>query len=303
MTDEHWSAVYDSARAVRVQRAAARSDSLSARPAFWSPSWRTRAASWSASTAHSPARPVARTAGNSSPAWSPADTPRRSHTGAFAAVGSTTCITSRSTKPSALPDDRNRKPQTIGRMVQRLMMLDGVLDDRSCWWMSSERDKRSYFATTRQIGLSAPQYPQIAFGSGPQKTIRYFPDKLPIGVRQARPRPSCLPVSRHADPADRLPACSCCDTRSCSACCTPGRFGCWSRVGSGRPRRSTRQPFATNSGRRSSRISPTGWRRTSASARGRRTHQRPVRRILGQGIPALRDGAVRQPVSSVAAHG
>ena len=83
-----------------------------------------------------------------------------------------------------IADDRNRKPQTIGRMVQRLMMLDGVLEDQSCWWMSPERDKRSYFATTRHVGLSARQYPQIAFGSGPQKTTRYFPDKLPIGVRK-----------------------------------------------------------------------------------------------------------------------
>jgi hypothetical protein len=82
------------------------------------------------------------------------------------------------------PDDRHRKPQTIGRMVQRLMILDGVLGDRSCWWMTPERDKRSYFATTRKMGLSAWEYPQIEFGSGPKKTIRYFPDKLPIGVQK-----------------------------------------------------------------------------------------------------------------------
>ena len=32
-------------------------------------------------------------------------------------------------------------------------------------------------------------------------------------------------------------------------------------------------------------------------------HQRPVGRVPHQGVPPLRDGAVRQPVSSVAAHG
>jgi hypothetical protein len=69
-------------------------------------------------------------------------------------------------------------------MVQRLMILDGVLGDRNCWWMGTERDKRSYFATTQEMGLSAPEYPQIAFGSGPQQTIRYFPDKVPIGVQK-----------------------------------------------------------------------------------------------------------------------
>jgi hypothetical protein len=81
-----------------------------------------------------------------------------------------------------LPDDRHRKPQTVGRMVQRLMILDAVLADKNCWWMGPACDKRSYFATTMKTGLSAAQYPQIAFGSGTRKTIRYFPDKLPIGV-------------------------------------------------------------------------------------------------------------------------
>src|SRR5882672_84901 len=84
-----------------------------------------------------------------------------------------------------LPDDRHRKPQTVGRMVQRLMILDGVLTDRTCWWMGPACDKRSYFATTRKTGLSAAEYPHIAFGTGARKTVRYFPDKLPIGVEKS----------------------------------------------------------------------------------------------------------------------
>ena len=44
-------------------------------------------------------------------------------------------------------------------------------------------DKRSYFATTRKTGLSAAEYPHITFGTGAQKTVRYFPDKLPIGIQ------------------------------------------------------------------------------------------------------------------------
>ena len=46
-------------------------------------------------------------------------------------------------------------------------------------------DKRSYFATTRKTGLSAAEYPQLAFGSGARTTVRYFPDKLPIGVEKS----------------------------------------------------------------------------------------------------------------------
>src|SRR6185295_2973788 len=39
-----------------------------------------------------------------------------------------------------LPDDRHRKLQSLGRMVQRLMILDGVLGDRNCWWMGPACD-------------------------------------------------------------------------------------------------------------------------------------------------------------------
>ncbi len=165
------------------------------------------------------------------------------------------------------PDDRHRKSQTIRRMVQRLMILDGVMADRNCWWMGTERDKRSYFATTRQAGRSAPEYPQIAFGSGPQKTIRYFPDKLPIGVRKrdldhhvflylvtrTLPIDFRMFLLRHAELLRDLHTWT---------------FGCWSPVRSGGPRRSTKPPSATNCGRRSSRASPIDWRRTSGSGSG-----------------------------------
>jgi hypothetical protein len=39
------------------------------------------------------------------------------------------------------PDNRNRRLHSIGRMVERVMILDAVLSDRHCWWLSSEADK------------------------------------------------------------------------------------------------------------------------------------------------------------------
>ena len=51
-------------------------------------------------------------------------------------------------------NNRHREPQTIGRMVQRLMILDGVLGDRHCWWMGTENGKRTFFSTTRQMGIA-----------------------------------------------------------------------------------------------------------------------------------------------------
>ena len=81
-------------------------------------------------------------------------------------------------------DDRNRRVNTIGRMVERVMILDAVLGDPRCWWLSPECDKRRFFDLTQQTGLGPSAYPHIAFGSAPQTTIHCFPDKLPIGIRK-----------------------------------------------------------------------------------------------------------------------
>jgi hypothetical protein len=78
------------------------------------------------------------------------------------------------------PNDRNRKPVTLARAVERLMLLDSVLAERRLRWLGSEREKVEFFkaATT----LRVKELPHLAFGRGAEKTIRYFPDKLPIGV-------------------------------------------------------------------------------------------------------------------------
>jgi hypothetical protein len=83
------------------------------------------------------------------------------------------------------PDNRNRRLQSIGRMVERVMILDAVLSDRRCWWLSPEADKRTFFDVTHETGLRPEEYPHFTFGSAPQTTVRCFPDKLPIGIEKA----------------------------------------------------------------------------------------------------------------------
>ena len=78
------------------------------------------------------------------------------------------------------PNDRNRKPVTLARAVERLMVLDCVLGDTRLRWLGSERDKVAYFRSA--TSLRPKELPHIAFGTGAEKTIRHFPDKLPIGV-------------------------------------------------------------------------------------------------------------------------
>ena len=43
------------------------------------------------------------------------------------------------------PDDRFRKPAAQGRMMERVMLLDPVLDDREFTWLGPAMDKRRHF--------------------------------------------------------------------------------------------------------------------------------------------------------------
>jgi hypothetical protein len=78
-------------------------------------------------------------------------------------------------------NNRNRRPASLGRFVERLMLLDAVLEDTKHRWLGTERDKVAYFDERFDKDCRI-FYPQLKFGEGKAKTIRYFPDKLPIGV-------------------------------------------------------------------------------------------------------------------------
>lgn len=80
------------------------------------------------------------------------------------------------------PNNRNRKPASLGRFVERLMLLDAVLADRQCGWLGTERDKTNYFAAHLENDIPKDWYPHLTFGEGRAKTTRYFPDKVPIGT-------------------------------------------------------------------------------------------------------------------------
>jgi len=83
------------------------------------------------------------------------------------------------------PNNRHRKSVSLGRMIERLMILDAVLADRHYTWLGTENDKLAYFILCLlQTRLQKHEYPHIAFGEGGEKTVRYFPDKLPIGVER-----------------------------------------------------------------------------------------------------------------------
>jgi hypothetical protein len=80
------------------------------------------------------------------------------------------------------PNNRNRRPASMGRFVERLMLLDAVLGDSRYGWLGTEQDKRTYFHEALERDLPDDWYSHRTFGAGAEKTTRFFPDKLPIGV-------------------------------------------------------------------------------------------------------------------------
>jgi hypothetical protein len=80
------------------------------------------------------------------------------------------------------PNNRHRRAASLGRFVERLMLLDAVLADRRYGWLGTEQDKRTYFREALKKELPDAWYPHLTFGTGAEKTTRFFPDKLPIGV-------------------------------------------------------------------------------------------------------------------------
>ncbi len=81
------------------------------------------------------------------------------------------------------PDSRFRKPAALGRMIERVMLLDVVLDDGEYTWLGPALDKRRFFLRRLNDRLSPDEYPRLVFGDGPAKSTRLFPDKLPVGVQ------------------------------------------------------------------------------------------------------------------------
>ena len=83
------------------------------------------------------------------------------------------------------PDNRHRKAVSLGRMIERLMILDGVLADRNYTWLGTERDKRDYFDRALDAKYFRPSdYPHVTYRAEGGETTRYFPDKLPIGIEK-----------------------------------------------------------------------------------------------------------------------
>jgi len=100
------------------------------------------------------------------------------------------------------PNNRHRRPTTLPRAIERLMLLDAVLADRHRTWLATEPDKLTYFTLTHR-NPAPGSAPSLTFRAEDIETVRYFPDKLPIAVECGRPH-ARVSLPPHPGPADRL---------------------------------------------------------------------------------------------------
>jgi hypothetical protein len=98
------------------------------------------------------------------------------------------------------PDSRLRRPTPVARAVERVMLLDAVLAEPDLTWLATEPDKLAHFAAC--TSLSHGEMPRFVFRRAAGTTVRYFPDRLPIGYHADGRAPVFVYLIRRWDPFD-----------------------------------------------------------------------------------------------------
>lgn len=94
------------------------------------------------------------------------------------------------------PHSRLRKPVTLARAIERVMLLDAVLAAPHLRWLATEGEKVEHFSLTVGSVLRREEFPCLVFGDELDSTVRYFPDRQPIGL-DLMARDTCSCISSH----------------------------------------------------------------------------------------------------------
>jgi hypothetical protein len=78
------------------------------------------------------------------------------------------------------PESRLRRPLTLGHAIQRLMVLDAIVESPELVWLGTPEEKTAHLRALASINTA--DLPHVTIGEGHRRTIRYFPDRLPIGI-------------------------------------------------------------------------------------------------------------------------
>jgi hypothetical protein len=80
------------------------------------------------------------------------------------------------------PHSRLRRPVAVGRAMERLMVLDAVLEHPNATWLATEDEKLAHFTQRLGTGLPRDWLPHVTFGAGPALVRRFFAERLPIAI-------------------------------------------------------------------------------------------------------------------------
>jgi hypothetical protein len=80
-------------------------------------------------------------------------------------------------------DSRLRKPVTLNHAIQRLMVLDALVEDADLVWLGTAEEKTVHLTMLTRI--DPKDLPHAVVGEGEARKVRYFPDRMPIGIHLA----------------------------------------------------------------------------------------------------------------------
>jgi hypothetical protein len=78
---------------------------------------------------------------------------------------------------------RLQRPLPLSQAVHRLMVLDAIVEDPEMVWLGTTEDKTAHLTALTRI--TPGELPHVTAGNGERRTVRYFPDRLPIGIHMA----------------------------------------------------------------------------------------------------------------------
>ncbi|MCA1586520.1 MAG: hypothetical protein LC791_17695 [Acidobacteria bacterium] len=77
-------------------------------------------------------------------------------------------------------DSTLRRPLTLNHAIQRLMVLDAIVEDPEMIWLGTAKDKANHL--TALTGIKPDDLPHVTVGNSLRRSIRYLPDRLPLGI-------------------------------------------------------------------------------------------------------------------------
>jgi hypothetical protein len=81
------------------------------------------------------------------------------------------------------PDSTFRRRMSINRAIERLMVLDAIVEDPDLVWLATAEEKAAN--VTALTSIAPADLPHATIGDGDGRKVRYFPERLPIGISLA----------------------------------------------------------------------------------------------------------------------